>query len=90
MDHAPRIVALIAQYPGIAAERIAERLAARGHHPDVGAILVRLTEEKRIRQDAGGYYLAFAKAETEEIGGRKGPDPVRFGDWESKGICVDF
>ncbi len=25
-----------------------------------------------------------------EIGGRKGPDPVRYGDWEVKGIASDF
>ena len=25
-----------------------------------------------------------------ELGGRKGPDPVRFGDWEKKGIAIDF
>lgn len=25
-----------------------------------------------------------------EIGGRSGPDPVRFGDWEKKGIASDF
>ena len=25
-----------------------------------------------------------------EIGGRKGPDPVRFGDWEKNGIASDF
>ena len=25
-----------------------------------------------------------------EMGGRDGPDPVRFGDWEKKGIAVDF
>jgi len=22
--------------------------------------------------------------------GRVGPDPVRYGDWENKGRCVDF
>ena len=26
----------------------------------------------------------------EELGGREGPEPVRFGDWERKGIAVDF
>lgn len=26
----------------------------------------------------------------EELGGRNGPEPVRFGDWERKGIAVDF
>jgi hypothetical protein len=25
-----------------------------------------------------------------ELGGRDGPEPVRFGDWEKKGIAVDF
>ena len=25
-----------------------------------------------------------------EVGGRKGPDPVRYGDWEKAGIAVDF
>jgi hypothetical protein len=36
----------------------------------------RAAEEKRV-------------AET-EIGGPSGPEPTRFGDWERKGICVDF
>jgi hypothetical protein len=25
-----------------------------------------------------------------EYGGRDGPDPVRYGDWEKGGIAVDF
>ncbi len=25
-----------------------------------------------------------------EIGGRKGPDPTRYGDWEKDGRCIDF
>jgi hypothetical protein len=28
--------------------------------------------------------------EPKEIGGRPGPDPTRFGDWEKNGRCVDF
>lgn len=33
-----------------------------------------------------------AKAEElpVELGGRDGPEPVRFGDWEKKGIAIDF
>jgi hypothetical protein len=31
-----------------------------------------------------------APAPTEEIGGPKGPEPTRFGDWERKGRCSDF
>ena len=26
----------------------------------------------------------------EELHGRKGPDPVRYGDWEVKGLASDF
>jgi hypothetical protein len=25
-----------------------------------------------------------------ELGGRKGPEPVRYGDWERKGLAIDF
>ena len=25
-----------------------------------------------------------------ELGGRDGPEPIRFGDWERKGIAYDF
>jgi hypothetical protein len=34
-----------------------------------------------------------AKGATErphEVGGRGGEDPVRYGDWEVKGLAVDF
>jgi hypothetical protein len=26
----------------------------------------------------------------QEIGGRDGPDPTRYGDWEKAGRCIDF
>ncbi|MEO1205161.1 MAG: DUF1674 domain-containing protein [Pseudomonadota bacterium] len=31
-----------------------------------------------------------AQQRAKEVGGRDGPDPVRYGDWESGGICWDF
>ena len=46
----------------------------------------RALEEAEARRRA-------AKAEAErapELGGPKGPEPTRFGDWERKGIAVDF
>lgn len=30
------------------------------------------------------------KPEPKEIGGRQGPEPTRYGDWEKRGIAVDF
>ncbi len=29
-------------------------------------------------------------AEQKEYGGRGGLDPVRYGDWEKNGRCIDF
>jgi hypothetical protein len=31
-----------------------------------------------------------APAPVEEIGGPKGPEPTRYGDWEKGGRCSDF
>lgn len=30
------------------------------------------------------------KTSATEIGGPKGPEPTRYGDWEKKGRCIDF
>ena len=34
-------------------------------------------------QEAGGCM-------PREVGGREGPEPTRFGDWELRGRCIDF
>ena len=39
------------------------------------------TENARATQGAG---------RPKELGGPSGPEPTRYGDWERKGICVDF
>lgn len=33
---------------------------------------------------------AKARPLPPEVGGRTDPEPVRFGDWERKGIAIDF
>lgn len=30
------------------------------------------------------------QAKHQEFGGRSGPEPTRFGDWEKNGRCIDF
>lgn len=34
--------------------------------------------------------MDVAKPLPVEIGGRKGPEPTRYGDWEKDGRCIDF
>ena len=41
-------------------------------------------EERRKKAEAE------AKAQPKELGGRDGPDPARYGDWEKNGRCIDF
>ncbi len=31
-----------------------------------------------------------SKEPATEVGGREGPDPTRYGDWEKNGRCIDF
>lgn len=37
-----------------------------------------------------GHAASRPAAAPKEIGGRKGPEPTRYGDWENKGIASDF
>ncbi len=38
-------------------------------------------DKKPISKDVAG---------PKEVGGRNGPEPTRYGDWEKKGIISDF
>ena len=45
----------------------------------------------RALAEAAERRAAAEKAQkAAEIGGREGPDPARYGDWEVKGIASDF
>jgi hypothetical protein len=37
-------------------------------------------------KDSGDKHMPVPR----EIGGRDGPDPTRYGDWEKNGRCIDF
>jgi hypothetical protein len=54
--------------------------------PSVAAKALAEAEARRVKSDAAGQNKAMPK----EIGGRGGEDPVRYGDWEAKGIAHDF
>lgn len=45
----------------------------------------RALEEAEARRQA-----AAAAEQPAELDGPRGPEPTRFGDWERKGIAVDF
>jgi hypothetical protein len=37
-----------------------------------------------------GAPIRQASGRQREIGGREGPEPTRYGDWELRGRCIDF
>ncbi|XP_028797651.1 succinate dehydrogenase assembly factor 4, mitochondrial [Neltuma alba] len=41
-------------------------------------------------QDSGDDDDVHVNEETGEVGGPKGPEPTRYGDWERNGRCYDF
>ena len=46
--------------------------------------------ERALMESEERRRAASAESRPVEIGGRSGPDPVRFGDWENRGIASDF
>lgn len=61
--------------------------------PDSKAVIAQRIREagERAKAEAAERRAKEAtQARPKEIGGPKGPEPTRFGDWEKKGIAVDF
>lgn len=52
-------------------------------------------EDKRVKTTVGVLFNpedpnVVINKKSVEIGGRKGPEPTRYGDWEKSGRCIDF
>jgi hypothetical protein len=61
-----------------------EPKAARQLPPEAQRALAEAEERRKRSQDVG------PAKRPKEIGGRSGPEPTRYGDWEKKGIVSDF
>lgn len=64
----------------------AESTDERRPLPPAAARALAEAAERRARRKAE----ADRQREQPELGGREGPDPVRYGDWENGGIASDF
>lgn len=49
-----------------------------------------LPEKAEPEPQNGAATGTLPKAKPAEYGGRNGLDPVRYGDWEKDGRCIDF
>lgn len=59
-------------------------MSERKELPEAAKRALAEAEARRAAREA-----EFA-ARPRELGGRDGPDPARYGDWEKKGIAIDF
>lgn len=53
--------------------------------PPLAPAALRALAEAEARRAA-----AHAPRRPAELGGRDGPEPVRYGDWEKNGLAIDF
>jgi hypothetical protein len=86
---------------GILLEQPAYRPAPSGKRAHMRTRMQETTEAEieRRRKEAAKRALEEADIRNrehdanvleKELGGRKGPEPTRYGDWEKKGITSDF
>jgi hypothetical protein len=64
----------------------ADANAAAPERADLPPAARRALAEAEARRKAA----ADLPALPAELGGRDGPEPVRYGDWERKGLAIDF
>lgn len=60
---------------------------AAPHRKPLTEAAKRALAEAEARRQA---YLEKEAAQPREFGGRGGKEPVRYGDWEVKGLAADF
>mgnify|MGYP000344972213 CR=1 FL=1 len=75
-------------------EKPAAKFTARQPKPRAAAVdpLAETPKEpaQEQAQEQAGQAEKKAAGKPKEVGGPSGPEPTRYGDWERKGICVDF
>jgi hypothetical protein len=64
-----------------------EMMTAATERKPLSPAAQRALAEAEARRKAAA---ASARPLPKELGGSKGPEPTRYGDWESKGIASDF
>jgi hypothetical protein len=67
------------------AERAAQQPERRPDLPEAARRALAEAAERRRRREADA-----TTSRPAEVNGPKGPEPIRFGDWEKNGIASDF
>lgn len=65
-------------------------LAADLPAADLRAAELPAAARRALAEAAARRAAAVAPPLPPELGGRDGPEPVRYGDWERRGLAIDF
>ncbi len=60
------------------------------NNPQKQKIKQKKAEKQSIKEDMDSDDSKQKKIPEKEVGGRKGLEPTRYGDWEKNGRCIDF
>ena len=77
------------QTPNAETDQISQQ-PAQMSEADRRALLPEAAQRALAEADARRSEASKSADRPVELGGRDGPEPVRFGDWEKKGIAIDF
>jgi hypothetical protein len=67
--------------------KMTEQAPAADHPPTADDLAVKAPTNSI---NPGDQPMDRTAAGSREIGGRLGPEPTRYGDWEMRGRCIDF
>ena len=67
----------------------AKRMPKKSTKAEIARRIREAGERARAEADARRATEALVE-QPKELGGRAGPEPTRYGDWEKKGIISDF
>lgn len=77
--------------PAVAMDRMTDQTRPAPTAADADTDAAKVAAEKTDATDAPDTTEAKGPEQKPgEIGGPKGPEPTRYGDWEFKGRCSDF
>ncbi|KAK4795509.1 hypothetical protein SAY86_027835 [Trapa natans] len=83
----------VAQPAGIRLFGSSDQEAMRSKGPEEDAVKEsqsKIEDGEENRGDGEDEGDVHVNRETGEVGGPRGPEPTRYGDWEQKGRCSDF
>lgn len=69
---------------------IPETVPAQAADPDRTRVLAPAAQRALAEAEERRRSAPASEPPVAEIGGRTGPDPIRYGDWEKGGIVSDF